>query len=238
MEKLKIGNVSVDFVRKDIKNLHLAVYPPKGRVRLAAPLSLNDDAIKLFLISKLTWIKKHQRKFETQERQSERKYISRETHYYLGKRYLLRVIEFDAPPKIVLTDKTYINLYVRKKTLSNKKQEIFNEWYREQLKKLIPKMIHLWEKKIGVTVNAFGVKQMKTKWGTCNREEKKIWLNLELAKKPLQCLEYIVVHEMVHILERKHNEIFLNYMNKFMPNWKAYKQELNRLPVSHTDWNY
>lgn len=238
MKQLKVGNISIDFVRKDIKNLHLAVYPPTGRVRLAAPLNVNDEAMRLFAISKLTWIKKHQRKFETQERQPERKFISRENHFYQGKRFLLNVIVHDAPPKIILKGKTYLDFYVRKETTTQKRNEIMNEWYREQLKKQIPALIEKWERKIGVSVNGFGVKQMKTKWGTCNREKKRIWLNLELAKKPTQCLEYIVVHEMVHLLERKHNDRFLNYMNDFMPNWKAHKQELNRLPVSHSDWNY
>lgn len=238
MKQLKLGNISIDFVRKNIKNIHLAVYPPTGRVRIAVPISVKDESVKLFVISKLGWIKKHQRKFESQERQPERKYISRETHYFLGKRYLLKVIISNEPIQVTLSGKFHIKLYVKIDTSESRKQEIMNDWYRKELKKIMSKIISKWEKIIGVEVSDYGVKKMKTKWGTCIIEKKRIWLNLELAKKPIQCIEYLIVHEMIHLLERKHNEFFVNHMNNFMPNWKAYKNELNRLPVSHSDWNY
>jgi len=238
MEQIIISNIKIDVVRKDTKNIHLAVYPPTGRVRIAAPLRINDDAIRLFAISKLGWIKRHQRKFEGQERISPREYKNRESHYYQGKRYLLNIIEDDKPPKVVLKNKTYIDLYVRPQTPTDKRHEIMNEWYRVQLKKQIPELIEKWEKKLNVKVGEWQVKLMKTKWGSCNIEKKRIWINLELAKKPINCLEYLVVHEIVHLIERHHNDKFLYYMDKYLPDWKQIKTELNKLPVSHADWNY
>ncbi|SDA93077.1 hypothetical protein SAMN03080617_03680 [Algoriphagus alkaliphilus] len=242
MEEVKVlqinSNLSIDVVRKDIKNMHLAVYPPTGRVRIAAPLRVNDEAVRLFAISKISWIRKNQRSFESQDRQVPRQFKERESHYFQGKRYLLRIIEQEAPPKVVFKTKTYIDLYVRPNSSIEQRQIIINQWYRAELKKLIPPIIDKWEKKMGVTVDDWQVKQMKTKWGTCNIEKKRIWINLELAKKPILCVEYIVVHEMIHLLERKHNDRFLSLMEKFMPQWKFYKEELNRLPVSHGEWSY
>ena len=242
MEEIKVlkitSNLSIDIVRKDIKNMHLAVYPPTGRVRIAVPLSVNDEAIKLFAISKISWIRKHQRNFEAQDRQAPRQFKERESHYFLGKRYLLRITENDAPAKVELKTKTYIDLFVRPNTTVEQKQTILNEWYRTELKKLVQPLIDKWQRQIGVTVDDWQVKQMKTKWGTCNIEKKRIWINLELAKKPIHCLEYIIVHELIHLLERHHNDRFLSLMEKQMPQWKFYRDELNRLPVSHGEWTY
>lgn len=236
--QLSINNLIVDVVRKDIKNMHLAVYPPTGRVRIAAPLRIDDEAVRLFAISKISWIRKHQRNFLAQDRQPPRQFKERESHYFQGKRYLLRIIEHEAPPKVVFKTKTYIDLHIRPNRTTEQRQIIINEWYRAELKKLIQPIVDKWEKQIGVTVDDWQVKQMKTKWGTCNIEKKRIWINLELAKKPLHCLEYIVVHEMIHFLERHHNDRFLTLMEKYMPQWKFYKEELNRLPVSHGEWTY
>lgn len=238
MKVLEIGNISVEVVKKDIKNLHLAVYPPDGRVRLAAPEGVNDETLRLFTISKLPWIRKQQRRFANQDRQPERKYIQRESHYFLGKRYLLRLIETDKPAKVVITTKTFIDLHLKPGSNKEQRQHLLNEWYRAELKKLIPEILNQWERKIGVQAEDWGVKQMKTKWGTCNIQKKRILINLELAKKPVRCLEYIIAHELVHLLERLHNERFLAYMDKFMPRWKSYRDELNKLPVSHIDWEY
>ena len=238
MEQITINNIKINVVRKNIKNIHLAVYPPTGRVRIAAPLEVNDDAIRLFAISKLGWIKRRQRKFKGQERITPREYKNRESHYFRGKRYLLNIIEADAPPKVVLKNKTYINLYVRPETQVEKRHEIMTEWYRVELKKQIPAFIEKWEKVLNIKVIEWQVKQMKTKWGSCNIEKKRIWINLELAKKPDYCLEYIIVHEMVHLLERHHNDRFLYYMDKYLPNWKQLKTELCNLPVSYAEWNY
>lgn len=238
MEQITISNIKMDVVRKGIKNIHLAVYPPTGRVRIAVPLCVNEETIRLFAISKLGWIRRNQREYERQERLSPREYKNRESHYYQGKRYLLNVIEVDEPPKIVLRSKTYIDLYTRPETTIAKRHEIMNEWYRVQLKRQIPELIEKWEKKLDVKVAEWQVKLMKTKWGSCNIEKKRIWLNLELAKKPIHCLEYIIVHEMVHLLERHHNERFIAFMDNYLPKWRSYKAELNRSPLRHENWSY
>lgn len=232
MDQLTVSNITIDIIRKDIKNIHLAVYPPTGRVRLAAPLNVNDDAIRLFAISKLGWIKRHQREFNFQERISPREYKQRESHYFQGRRYLMKIIEKDEPPKVILRTRTYIELYVRPNTSLEKRQEVVTEWYRIELKKLIPGIIERWEKSLNVNINEWQVKQMKTNWGTCNIEKGSILINLELAKKPLHCLEYVILHEMVHLLERHHNERFLYYMDTFLPNWKQIRSELNKLPIT------
>lgn len=234
---LKLNELEVEVVKKDIKNVHLSVYPPQGRVKVSAPESMEMDTIRVFVISKLGWIKKQQEKLRTQERETPREYIDRESHYFDGKRYLLKVIEHQAPAKVELKHQT-IELYVRTGTSIEKRQLILNEWYRQQLKNIIPEIIKKYEKLMNVEVHEFGVKKMKTKWGTCNPAEKRIWLNLELAKKPLECLEYIVVHEMVHLLEPTHNARFVSYMDMFMQKWRFYKDELNRAPLRHESWSY
>lgn len=232
-----MGDITIDVILKDIKNIHLSVYPPLGRVRISAPLRMNIDTIRIYAISKLGWIKKQQQKFFTQVREAPREYLNKEGHFFLGKRYLMKVVEHNAPPEVKIKHNT-IELYVRPSTDMQKKQAIMDEWYREQLKELAPQIIEKWEKLMNVSLNEFAVKKMKTKWGTCNREAKRIWLNLELVKKPFNCLEYIIVHEMVHLLERTHNDKFIAYMNNFLPEWKHLRNELNRLPVSHVDWSY
>ena len=242
MEEVKVlhitSNLSIDVVRKDIKNMHLAVYPPTGRVRIATPLNVNDEAVRLFAISKIAWIRKQQRHFKAQDRQSPREFIQRESHYFQGKRFLLRITEHKASVKVEIKTKTYIDLFIRPNSTIEQKQIAINEWYRAELKKLIPEIIQKWEQKIGVQVSEWQVKQMKTKWGTCNIEKKRIWINLELGKKPIHCLEYIIVHEMIHFIERHHNERFMALMDKYIPQWKFFKEELNKLPVSHGEWDY
>ncbi|MET4083150.1 putative metal-dependent hydrolase [Pedobacter sp. UYP30] len=231
MHKIEVSNFSIDVIRKSIKNMHLSVYPPTGRVRIAAPLNVDDEAVKLFAISKLAWIKKNQRKFEMQDRQMPRIFEQRESHYFEGKRYLLRVTEQNAPPRVEIKTKTYIDLFIRSNATVEQRQNCINEWYRKRLKNQIPQLIEKWEKIIGVSVSDWGVKQMKRKWGTCNIEQKRIWVNLELAKKPTQCLEYILVHELVHLLERNHNKNFVILMNQFFPNWRVQKKILNEFPI-------
>lgn len=238
MDQITISHIKIDVVRKNIKNIHLAVYPPTGRVRLAAPLNVNDDAIRLFAISKFGWIKRNQRKFEGQERISPREYKQRESHYFQGRRYLLNIVETDKTQKVVLKSKKFIELHVKPETPTAKRHEILTEWYRVELKKRIPALVDKWEKILNEKIDNWQVKQMKTKWGSCNIEKKRIWLNLELAKKPEHCLEYIIAHEMVHLLERHHNDRFLYYMDTHLPNWRQLKTELNKLPVSHAEWSY
>jgi predicted metal-dependent hydrolase len=235
VKQLTIGNITIDVIRKDIKNIHLAVYPPTGRVRIATPLKTSDEKVRLFAISKLGWIKKHQRNFDKQKRLPEKEFINRESHFYLGKRYLLNVIEQPGKQHLEIKHR-HLNLFVKPRTSAGVKNQILNDWYRERLKEMIPPLIEKWEKILKVKVNAFGVKRMKTKWGTCTIEAGRIWINLELAKKPVSCLEYIIAHEMVHLLERHHNERFLAILSKHLPNWKHLKDELNRLPLDHSDW--
>ena len=237
MEQINLGEIVVDVVQKDIKNIHLCVYPPICHVRIAAPLRMNLDTIRIYAISKLGWIKKQQQKFREQIRETPREYLNKESHYFFGKRYLLRVIELDESPRVRIKHTT-IDLYVRPDSDIQKKHDVMEQWYREQLKELVPSIIQKWEKIMGVSPNEFAIKRMKTKWGTCNREAKRIWLNLELAKKPYPCIEYIVVHEMAHLLERNHNSNFVAIMDNYLPEWKQLKMELNKLPVSHVEWGF
>jgi predicted metal-dependent hydrolase len=232
-----LGNIKIELIKKNIKNVHLSVLPPHGAVRIAAPLHLSEETIRLYAISKLSWIKRQQKKILDQARESKREFINKETHYFQGRKYLLRVFEVNEPARVVL-NKKYLDLYVRPNTTTPQRQHLLHQWYRNEIKELIKGYINKWEQVIPVKVRDFGIKRMKTKWGTCNIEAKRVWVNLELAKKPLQCLEYIVVHEMVHLLERKHNDRFMAYLNKFMPGWRTYREELNRLPISNLDWEY
>lgn len=234
---IKLDDINVEVIQKNIKHMHLRVYPPNGRVKVSAPKSMTVNTIRLFVTSKMDWIKKQQIKLRAQAREAPRKYVDRENHYFNGKHYLLEVIEHNAPAKVRLNSQT-IELLVRPGTPMEKRRSLLNEWYRQQLKSVVPQIIEKYEKLMDVKVCEFGIKLMKTKWGTCNPKAKRIWLNLELAKKSSECLEYIVVHEMVHLLEPSHNARFVSYMDSFMPKWRFYKKELNRLSMRHEDWRY
>lgn len=231
IEELYISDLSIDVEKKDIKNMHLSVYPPTGRIRISAPIGLNDEAIRLFAIGKISWIKKHQKSFLNQQRESPREYITGESHFFDGKRYLLKVIERNAKHEIKIKNKKYIELYVKPNTSTTGKQKVFEEFYRKHLKQVIPEIISTWETKLKVNLYECVVLKMRTKWGSCNEEKKKIMLNLELAKKPRHCLEYIIVHELIHLHERHHNDNFIALLDKHMPNWKTYKRELNELSI-------
>lgn len=222
---------------KDIKNLHLSVYPPAGRVRISAPLRMNLETIRLFAIAKLGWIKKQQKKLQEQERETPREYLDRESHYVWGKRYLLKLIESNQAPAVELKH-SQILLQIRPGANEEKKQSIIEEWYREQLRQAIPTLLTKWEPLIGVKAKRFFVRKMKTKWGSCNPNSMSIRLNTDLAKKPPECLEYIVVHELLHLLEPTHNNRFMTLMDQFMPDWQFYRDQLNKLPVRHDDWDY
>ena len=237
MQEIQLGEINIEVTQKDIKNVHLSVYPPFGQVKIAAPTRMDLDTIRIYAITKLAWIRKQQKKIKSQKREAPREYLTQESHYYLGKRYMLKVIEHNLAPFLKLKHNT-IELYIRPKTDTAKRKEILDQWYRTKLKEMIPILITKWEKVMAVEVKDFGIKKMKTKWGTCNIEAQRIWLNLELAKKPTNYLEYIIIHEMTHLLERNHNSRFVALMNQFMPNWREVKEELNRLPVSHVEWTY
>jgi hypothetical protein len=235
--QLDLGGISVDVVFKDIKNIHLSVYPPTGRVRISAPERMKLDAIRIFAISKLDWIKRQQTRIQGQERETPREYLDRESHYLWGKRYLLQILEVDAAPGVELTPGKML-LRVRPRENENKKQAIIAQSYREQIKAVVPSLVAKWAPLLGVTVDRFYVQQMKTKWGSCNPRTRAIRLNTELAKKPKECLEYIVVHEMAHLLEPTHNARFVSLMELVMPNFQHLRDLLNHLPVRHENWKY
>jgi predicted metal-dependent hydrolase len=226
---IEVSGIDVDVIKKDIKNIHLAVNPPTGRVRLSSPYSMKRESLRLFLISKLGWIKKHIRNMNSQIREPERKYIQGESHWVEGQRYLLNIIEKEAAPKVEIRNKKYLDLYVRPGSDKDKKEEVLREWYRDRLKAEIPNLIAKWEENLEVQIEDWGVKLMKTKWGSCNIEKQRIWLNLELAKKPRHCLDYVVLHEMIHLKVRHHNEHFKALLDKHMPGWQSVREELNEV---------
>jgi hypothetical protein len=236
--EIRVGGVAVQIVRKDIKNLHLGVYPPHGRVRVAAPLRVRDDAVRLAVVGKLGWIKRQQAKFAAQPRQSERQMVSGESHYFLGRRFRLRVVKHRGPGTVVLRSRRFLELYVRPDADAKGRERVLQNWYREQLRRQIPPLLAKWEAILGVEAAAWGIKRMKTKWGACSIGARRIWLNLELAKKPVQCLEYIVVHELVHLIERHHNDRFIALMDRHLPQWRQSRHELDAAPLAHADWVY
>ncbi|REL32991.1 M48 family peptidase [Rhodohalobacter sp. SW132] len=227
--QMTVSDISVDVVKKDIKNIHLAVYPPTGRVRLSSPHSMRAESLRLFVISKIGWIRKHIRNMNSQIREPEREYIQGESHWVQGQRYLLNIIEEEKPPKVEIRNKKYLDLYVRPGSDKAKREEVIKKWYRELLKSQIPSLIEKWEEKLEVEIADWGVRQMKTKWGSCNVDDRRIWLNLELAKKPKHCLDYVVLHEMVHQKERHHNDRFKELLDNYMPSWRQRREELNEV---------
>jgi predicted metal-dependent hydrolase len=235
--QIDLGDMRIEVLRKDIKNLHLSVLPPHGRVRVAAPRQINPDTIRVFVISKLEWIRRQQRKMDAQEREAPREYLDRESHYVWGRRYLLKRIEEEAAPSVELRHSRLV-LQVRPGTDEARSREILEVWYREQVRLAVPSLIAKWEPVMGVKVGRVFVQRMKTRWGSCNPESRSIRLNTDLAKKPPECLEYIMVHEMAHLLEPTHNPRFRSLMNLFMPQSQLLKDELNRLPVRHENWDY
>ncbi len=228
----------VEVVRKDIKNLHVGVYPPNGRVRVAVPLRLDDGAVRLAVISRLGWIRRKQAEFERQPRQSQREFVTGESHYFEGRRYRLDVTEHDQPPSVRLLNNTRLALAVRPGADRDKREAVLYEWYRRQLRARLPKLLKKWEPKVEERVAEIRIRKMKTCWGTCNQEARRIWLNLELVKKPVSCLEYILVHEMLHLIERHHNDRFRDFMNELMPQWRMHRDILNRSPLAHAEWRY
>ncbi len=233
-EVLNLSNVEIDVLRKKIKNMYLSVHPPEGEVRISVPERMNLETIRMFAIAKLPWIKKQRQKIQAQARETPREYLNRESHYFWGDRYLLQVITADKPPQVSLDHKTLL-LQVRPHTSQEKKSAIVDQWYREQLKAAIPPLIEKWQPLMEVKVNKFFVQRMKTKWGSCNITLSNIRLNTELAKKPRPCLEYVIVHEMTHLLEASHNKNFVALMDVFLPKWRHYQEILNRLPLSSFD---
>jgi predicted metal-dependent hydrolase len=233
-----VSGMRVDVVRKDIKNVHLAVYPPRGRVRIAAPRRLSEDAIRMAVVTRLGWIKRQQRAYEGQDRQSEREVVSGESHFVEGRRYRLRVTEQDTPAAVRVRSSKSLELVVRPGTTREARAAVLDRWYRARLRGHAAELIAKWQEIMGVEATAWGVRKMRTRWGTCQTESRRIWINLELAKKSRACLEYIIVHELVHLLERHHTDRFRALMDRFLPNWRACRDELNRSPLAHEDWEY
>ena len=236
-QQLNIGDISVDVEFKDIKNIHMSVYPPIGRVRIAAPAHMNIDTIRLYAIAKLDWIKKQQKKLQSQERETPREYLERESHYVWGRRYLLKVLEADQTPTLELKHNQMV-LTVRPDAGREKREDVVASWYRDQLRLAMSPLIAKWEPLLGVKSNRIFIQRMKTKWGSCNPHSRSIRLNSELAKKSPECLEYVIVHELVHLLEPTHNQRFVALMDKFMPQWRQFRDGLNRMPLSHQEWEY
>ena len=235
---IEVAGTPVEIVRKRVKNLHVGVYPPSGRVRVAAPLHFDDDALRMVIISRLPWIRRKQAEFQRQERQSQREFVSGESHYFGGRRYRLLVVEYDGQHRIRIPNRTTMELRVRPGTGREKREEILERWYRQELRGQIPALLEKWEPNLGVQASEFRIKKMKTRWGTCNSEAGRIWLNLELAKKPPVCTEYIVVHELTHLIERSHNQRFRDLMDHSLPQWHLYRDQLNQAPLAHADWRY
>lgn len=233
-----VSGLAVEIVRKPIKNLHLGVYPPQGRVRVAAPLGVDDEAVRLAVVGKLGWIKRQRAKFQAQPRQSQRRMVSGESHYFLGRRYRLRVHETAGAMRISLRGKACMDLYVRSDATAERREQVLHDFYRAELKRLVPELLEKWQTKLGVEVRAWGIKRMKTKWGTCNIEARRIWLNLELAKKPVQCLEYILVHELAHLHERHHNDRFISLLDQHLPQWKLLRDQLNSSVLAEERWDH
>ena len=207
-------------------------------MRVAAPLAVSDNAVRLAVVGKLAWIKRHRARFHAQPRQSEREMVSGESHYFFGRRYRLRVVEHKGAGKVVLRNRTTLELHVRPETDATERERVLQRWYRQHLRDVLPPLIAKWAAILDVQISGWGIKKMKTKWGACSIAARRIWLNLELAKKPFQCLEYLVVHELLHLIEPHHNERFISLLDQHLPNWRVHRQELNAAPLAHNTWSY
>lgn len=234
--RIDVRGTTVEVVHRDIKNLHVGVYPPTGRVRVAAPLRLDEDAVRLAVISRLGWIRRKQAGFEQQARQSQRQFVTGESHYVEGRRYRLDVTEHDGPPTVRLLNNRTLALTVRPDTNRDKREALLYRWYRSRLRSRLPALLAKWEPRVGTRGTEVRIRKMKTHWGTCNKDARRIWLNLELAKKPVLCLEYVMVHELVHLIERHHTDLFRQLMDRLMPQWRVYRDKLNQSPLAHEAW--
>lgn len=237
MATIDIGTISVQLSRKPINNLHISVLPPDGRVRVSAPQAMTDNAIRRAVVSRIPWIRKQQIQLAAQPRQSEREMVSGECHYFWGMAYRLQVIESGRKPE-VRADRKRLIMAVPIQYSTEERLRLLNDFYRAELKQRIAELLPIWQERIEVEVSSWMVRKMKTKWGSCNSASKRILLNLELAKKPPECLEYILVHELVHLLERRHNERFKAHMDRMLPNWRERRDLLNNMPLAHEDWIY
>lgn len=234
---LKIGELVIDVAKKDVKNIHLSVKPPLGAVVISAPLHMSANAIRAFAIGKLKWIRQQQAKLQSQMRETPREYLERESHYVWGRRCLLKIVEHEAAPRVEVKHNRLL-LFVRSNTHEKLRAEIIERWYRDQLRETARPMTAHWQSKLGVVVKQLFVQRMKTRWGSCNPVAKTVRLNTDLAKKPRGCLEYILVHELLHLIEPNHGAEFVALMDRFLPSWQDRRDQLNQLPLRHDDWEY
>jgi predicted metal-dependent hydrolase len=235
--QFQLGSTRVQVKFKDIKNVHLSVHPPVGRVSISAPQRMKLETVRLFAISKIDWIRRQQKEIRSQERETIREYVDRESHFVWGRRCILVIAERDEAPSVVLKHNK-LHFGLRPDTDTQKRHAVLDAWYREQVRLALPDLMDKWQPILGVEANGFYVQRMRTKWGSCNPTARTIRLNTDLAKKPRECLEYIVVHELVHLLEPTHNARFVSLMNRFMPRWHDHRKALNRLPLRHEGWEY
>lgn len=234
MINLNVGGIGISVEKKQIKNMYIRIIPPDGKVKITAPMSASEDAIRMFAVSRIAWIKKQRQKFLEQPRQTERRYVTGESYYLWGKRYRLDV-EYSNVRNAISINGQKIILQVRKDSTPQQRANVMDEWYRENLKNAIPPVFEKCERLVGVKANEWQVKNMRTKWGTCNIQAKRIWLNLQLAKKTPECLEYVIIHELVHFLEKNHNDVFKGYMDDLYPNWRTVKASLNDQMLDHME---
>lgn len=235
-ESIQLGELTIEVTRKAVKNVHLSVHPPAGHVTLVAPTSTRLEVARAYAISKLGWIRDQQEKLQAQARETPRQFVERESHYLWGRRYLLSVVEQEAKPRVKL-DHRRITLIIRPGSSSEKREEVMHDWHRALLHQTIPALIQKWQLVLGVTVSAYFLQRMKTKWGGCNHRAGTIRLNTELVKKPKDLLEYVVVHEMLHLIEPTHSPRFIELLDKHYPNWREARAELNELPLAAETWS-
>jgi predicted metal-dependent hydrolase len=232
---IQLGELCIEVTRKNIKNVHLSVHPPDGRVSLVAPINTRLEVARAYAISKLPWIRQQQSKLAAQARETPREYVTRESHYIWGRRYLLNIIQGEGKPYVSLDHKS-INLYIKAESDTNKRAEVLYAWQKSLLHEFIKEMLPKWEAVLGVKVNAYFVQKMKTRWGSCNHRAKNIRINTELVKKPKDLVEYVIVHEMLHLIEPTHNDRFVALLNQHYPNWREARLELNELPLGYVEW--
>jgi len=235
VETIKVGEIAIQVTRKAIKHVHLSVHPPNGRVTLSAPRATRLDVARAYAISKLGWIRDQQLKLRGQAREAPRKFVGRESHDLWGRRHLLIVLRKDAKPSVSL-DHRRITLTVRPGSDARKRAEVIHEWHKALLHGAVPGVIRRWEPKLNVKVAGYFLQRMKTKWGSCNHRAGHIRLNTELVKKPKDLFEYVIVHEMIHLLEPTHNDRFVALLTKYYPTWREARAELNGLPLSAEAW--
>jgi len=237
MNEIHLGELNIEVELKDIKNIHLSVYPPNGKVRVTAPARMDLETIRIFLVSKVGWIKQQQKKMLAQERETPREFLERETHYLWGDHYLLSIIETSIKPFVEVSHKQ-LTLYVRPSSGKEEMQGVLEAWYRQQIRVVADPLIDKWQTRLNVKLEKLFVQRMKTRWGSCTPQSRYIRLNTELAKKPRECLEYIIVHELAHLIEPSHNSKFQAIMDKYLPHWRQVRAELNRAPLGHVEWEY